>query len=305
MSEVHNMSNIVPVADIERMATAVAKSGLFGIKTPEQGVALMLIAQAEGMHPAIAARDYHVIQGRPALKADAMLARFQSSGGKVVWKVYEDAEVTGEFSHPQGGTVTITWTFAQATKIGLTGKDNWRNYPRAMLRARVISEGIRTVYPGCVVGVYTPEEVEDFKDDPSSKASKASKPPSVKDMGMVEVVESGKVTVTIEDPLPPDNSIPLFVPGKEDAYSHFADEPDWIEGYAAMIARITNSAKLNDEEKKKNLDEIKQLNHKQLASMPSMSIIRLRAAIAKAGGNLDPKWGLVLPPQEEVNGSQS
>ncbi|MFN9897772.1 MAG: hypothetical protein ACK55Z_03035, partial [bacterium] len=76
-----------------------------------------------------------------------------------MWKVYEDAEVTGEFSHPQGGTVTITWTFAQATKIGLTGKDNWRNYPRAMLRARVISEGIRTVYPGCVVGVYTPEEV--------------------------------------------------------------------------------------------------------------------------------------------------
>lgn len=293
------MSNIVPVADIERMATAVAKSGLFGIKTPEQGVALMLIAQAEGMHPAIAARDYHVIQGRPALKADAMLARFQSSGGKVVWKVYEDAEVTGEFSHPQGGTVTITWTFAQATKIGLTGKDNWRNYPRAMLRARVISEGIRTVYPGCVVGVYTPEEVEDFKDD------KPAKPAKVKDMGMVEVVENGKVTITVEDPLPPADSIPLFVPGKEEPYSHFADEGAWIEGYALMIARITNSEKLDDNGKKKNLDEIKQLNHKQLASMPSMSIIRLRSAIAKAGGNLDPKWGLVLPQQEEVNGSQS
>lgn len=299
MSEVHNMSNIVPVADIERMATAVAKSGLFGIKTPEQGVALMLIAQAEGMHPAIAARDYHVIQGRPALKADAMLARFQSSGGKVVWKVYEDAEVTGEFSHPQGGTVTITWTFAQATKIGLTGKDNWRNYPRAMLRARVISEGIRTVYPGCVVGVYTPEEVEDFKDD------KPAKPAKVKDMGMVEVVDSGKVTITVEDPLPPDNSIPLFVPGKEDAYSHFADEPDWIEGYAAMIARITNSAKLNDEEKKKNLEEIKKLNGPQLTSMSSTSLVRLRSAIAKAGGNLDPKSASVLPPQEEVSDSQS
>ena len=31
-----------------------------------------------------------------------------------------------------------------------------------MLRARVISEGIRTVYPGVVVGVYTPEEVSDM-----------------------------------------------------------------------------------------------------------------------------------------------
>jgi hypothetical protein len=253
----------------------------------------MLIAQAEGMHPAIAARDYHVIQGRPALKADAMLARFQSSGGKVVWKVYEDAEVTGEFSHPQGGTVTITWTFAQATKIGLTGKDNWRNYPRAMLRARVISEGIRTTYPGCVVGVYTPEEVEDFKDD------KPSKPAKVKDMGMVEVVESGKVTVTIEDPLPPDNSVPLFIPGQEEPYSHFADEADWIEGYADMIGRISNSAKFTDEQKKVKLEDLKIVNGDQLKKMNSSSLVRLRSAIAKVGGFIDPKSHSVLPPQEE------
>jgi hypothetical protein len=72
-----------------------------------------------------------------------------------------------------------------------------------------------------------------------------------------------------------------------------------------MIARITNSAKLNDEEKKKNLEEIKKLNGPQLTSMSSTSLVRLRSAIAKAGGNLDPKSASVLPPQEEVNGSQS
>ena len=136
---------LVPVSDIERMAAAVAKSNLFGIKTAEQGVALMLIAQAEGLHPAIAARDYHIIQGRPALKADAMLARFQQAGGKVEWKTYSDAEVTGVFSHPAGGSLTVTWTLAQAKAIGLANKDNWKAYPRAMLRARVVSEGIRAV----------------------------------------------------------------------------------------------------------------------------------------------------------------
>ena len=105
------MSNdLVPIGDIERMASAIAKSGLFGMKTPEQAVALMLIAQAEGMHPAIAARDYHVIQGRPALKADAMLARFQTAGGKVNWEAYTDEAVTGVFSHPQGGSEKIEWT---------------------------------------------------------------------------------------------------------------------------------------------------------------------------------------------------
>jgi hypothetical protein len=107
-------------------------------------------------------RDYHVIQGRPALKADAMLARFQQSGGSVQWKSYTDEQVTGVFTHPQGGTLELSWTLQQAKAIGIANKDNWKNYPKAMLRARCISEGIRTVYPGCIVGVYTPEEVQDM-----------------------------------------------------------------------------------------------------------------------------------------------
>lgn len=157
------MSNaLVPVSDIEKMAAAIAKSNFFGMKTPEQAMALMLIAQAEGKHPASAAQEYHVIQGKPALKADAMLARFQSAGGKVEWKSYTDKVVTGLFSHPQGGAVEITWTLDMAAAAKLTGKDTWKQYPRQMLRARVISEGIRTVYPGVAVGVYTPEEVQDF-----------------------------------------------------------------------------------------------------------------------------------------------
>jgi hypothetical protein len=151
------------------MATAIAKSNLFGMRQPEQALALMLIAQAEGMHPAIAARDYHVIQGRPALKADAMLARFQAAGGKVEWIKYEDKEVSARFSHPQGGTAVITWTLAQAHAAGLTGKDVWKQYPRQMLRSRVVSEGVKTIYPGVAVGVYTPEEIQDFDSKPPVK----------------------------------------------------------------------------------------------------------------------------------------
>lgn len=171
---------LVPLDQVERMAVAFAKSGLFGIKTPEQAVALMLIAQAEGLHPAVAARDYHVIQGRPALKADAMLARFQQAGGKVVWNAYADDKVSGTFSHPQGGSATVEWTLAQAKTAGLTNKDVWKQYPRAMLRARVVSEGIRTVYPGVSVGVYTPEEIGDFDAKPETKEVEAVQLPERK-----------------------------------------------------------------------------------------------------------------------------
>jgi len=156
------VSNLVPVSDIEKMAAAIAQSNFFGMKTKEQAMALMLIAQAEGRHPATAAQEYHVIQGKPALKADAMLARFQAAGGKVEWTSYTDKEVTGKFSHPQGGSLEVSWTIEMANAAKLTGKDTWKQYPRQMLRARVISEGIRTIYPGVAVGVYTPEEVQDF-----------------------------------------------------------------------------------------------------------------------------------------------
>lgn len=153
---------VVPYQDMERMAAVIAQSGLFGVKSPVQALALMLVSQAEGQHPATAARDYHVIQGRPALKTDAMLARFQSAGGRVQWHDYADEIVSATFSHPAGGSVRVDWSIDRAKKAGLTGKDTWKQYPRAMLRARVISEGIRTVYPGVLSGMYAPEEVRDM-----------------------------------------------------------------------------------------------------------------------------------------------
>jgi hypothetical protein len=152
------------VTDMEKMARALAESNLFGMKTPAQAMALCLIAQAEGMHPAIAARDYHVINNKPTLKADAMLTRFQQAGGKVEWHDYTDTKVEATFSHPQGGSVKVGWDMARAKAAELGSNGMWKKYPRQMLRSRVISEGIRTVFPGANTGFYTVEETQDMVD---------------------------------------------------------------------------------------------------------------------------------------------
>jgi hypothetical protein len=191
---------LATVDQIERMAVSVARSGLFGVKTPDQAMALMLIAQAEGLHPAIAARDYHVINGRPALRADAMLARFQAAGGKVEWGEYTDTKVVGKFSHPSGGSVEIAWTVKMAQDAGLTKNPTWRSYPRQMLRSRCISEGIRTVFPGVVVGTYTPEEVQDM--DPAPAVRQAPPPPAPEPVEVVidadALLESIELASTLE-----------------------------------------------------------------------------------------------------------
>lgn len=179
------MSNdLIPYPDLEKMGQVIAKSNLFGVKTPDQAIALMLVAQAQGIHPAQAAIDFYIIQGRPSLTTNAILARFQQSGGKVEYHTYTDQECKATFTHPQGGSLTLSWTIAQAKNAGLTGKDNWKMYARAMLRSRVIAEGVRAVYPAVLGGMYSQEEVQDFD----------VKPPKV---GATEKVVEGEV-------LPPD-----------------------------------------------------------------------------------------------------
>ena len=270
------MSNIVPLQDIQAMAEVAATSKMFGFKNTQEAMAIMLLCQAEGLHPAIAMRDFHVIQGRPALKADAMLARFQQAGGSVTWKEYTNDAVTGLFTHPQGGSLEVTWTLVQAKSIGIANKDNWKNYPRAMLRARVISEGIRAVFPGCVVGVYTPEEVQDFV--PAQ---------TVKHMGNVERVEDIH-EVAIEE-AEEEGAFALYVPGSEEPYKRYATPEDWITGYADLVSRIISSTKIPVEEKAGKFERLSECNKSVTEGFGTEHKVRLKAAIVTVGGTVSPK----------------
>lgn len=164
-------------ADLGVMAKNVVASRLFeSIKTEQAAFTLMMLCQSEGLHPMQAVRRFHIIDGKPSMRADAMLAEFQRQGGKVAWGERTDLAVEGTFSHPSGGSVTIRWDMDQARRAGLAGKNTWKSYPRQMMTARVISEGVRTVLPGVVVGIYTPEEVRDF-DAPAPAPVRAIEPP--------------------------------------------------------------------------------------------------------------------------------
>jgi len=159
---------MVPFQEVQALAKSVAASKLFSaFSNPDQALVLMLVAQAEGCHPIQAVQRYDIIQGKPAKKSDAMLADFQQRGGKVSWTEYTDEAVEAEFtSAGMSTTVKVKWTYKQAEAAGLTGKATWKQYKRQMLKARVISEGVRISDPGVVAGLYTPEEVGDMQAQP-------------------------------------------------------------------------------------------------------------------------------------------
>jgi hypothetical protein len=167
--------------EMELMADVLAQSGLFGVKNKVQALALMLVAQAEGEHPMSIAGDYDIIQGKGTRKTHSVLARFQAMGGKVEWHELSHNRAEATFSHPKGGSLKLDWTLEQAQKAKLTGKDNWQGYGRAMLRARLIAEGVRAVYPAAIGGWQVPEE---------AMGPQLDMPPLERHMGAANVVQA-------------------------------------------------------------------------------------------------------------------
>lgn len=152
----------VSFAEMEKMALTLAKSKLFpSCSTPENALSLMLLCQAEGLHPAQAVRRFHVINGAATMRSDAMLAEFMARGGEVEWHDFNDQVCSATFSKGKS-RIKYAYTMDMARKAQLVKPNgNWDKHPAAMLRARVISNAIRMVDPGIVCGIYTPEEVND------------------------------------------------------------------------------------------------------------------------------------------------
>lgn len=161
---------IAPVANMSEflaLAKEFEKSGMFGCSLPGQGAVLLSTCMTDRISPIEFIRTYHLIEGRPAMRADAMLAKFVQAGGRYRITAFtaEKAEAVFSFGDNE---MTMGMTMKEAEAAGLTKsksgkiKDNWASFPRQMLWARVVSSAIRLVAPGIVAGVYTPEEAQDF-----------------------------------------------------------------------------------------------------------------------------------------------
>lgn len=180
---------VMPVANMGEamsLGETFERSGMFGCSQQGQGVVLVLTCMSERISPLQFKRTYHLIDGNPCMRADAMLAKFQSLGGKYKIKEFSGARAAANFAYGENALdMEVTMAQAQAAgwpfkKDGKSVKDNWARTPDAMLWARLVSKAVRVLAPGVNAGVYTPEEVQDFdapaphKDDPQAAAGMSS-----------------------------------------------------------------------------------------------------------------------------------
>ncbi len=154
-----------PMQAIKTLGLSIFKSGIFGLDKPEQGEILAMQCMVEKKSPLELARTYHFIQGQLAIRSDALLAKFQQAGGTVAWTERSDEKVKATFRKGTSSADIVADMkeyVGNGTALGKDGKlkDNWKKWPRRMLTARAISEGVRLIAPECCFGTYTVEELD-------------------------------------------------------------------------------------------------------------------------------------------------
>lgn len=111
------------MAGMEAMAQHIAKSGMFGITNPSQAICLMMLCKSEGIDPILALRRYHLIEGKPSMRADAMAGEFEAHGGLILWHVRNDAAAAATFFSDRKKVDDKAIERAKARFTALDGED--------------------------------------------------------------------------------------------------------------------------------------------------------------------------------------
>lgn len=164
-------SGLVPMGDspeasrfavLLNQAQMFLKSGLLppSINTVEKIVTIAAMGEQLGISPIAAINGIDVIQGRPSIKPQLMLALIRKSGQLEDLKVTDDGTTCTVVMTRKGMSPhTETFDMAAAAAMNLLGKDNWRKQPAVMRKWRAISAAARIVFPDVIWGFYTPDEM--------------------------------------------------------------------------------------------------------------------------------------------------
>jgi hypothetical protein len=138
---------------------------------PEAVLACFLAGREIGLPPMQSLALIDIIDGRPALRAQAARALVLSVGHEI-W--IEESTNTRCIMHArrrgQEQLHTASWTLDDAKRAGLANKQNWTRYPRNMLVARCTGDIARFAFADVLGGMpYLAEELEDgpMADEPA------------------------------------------------------------------------------------------------------------------------------------------
>lgn len=126
-----------------------------------------------GLPPLQAMQNIAVINGRPSLWGDAVLALVRGSGKLEMIDERIENEVAICRVKRKGEIEQVrTFSMAEAKQAGLIGKQGpWSQYPNRMLQMRARAFAMRDVFPDVLKGIAVAEEVQDVEAVPSQPSA--------------------------------------------------------------------------------------------------------------------------------------
>jgi hypothetical protein len=118
-----------------------------------------------GLKPLQALQNIAVINGRPSLWGDAIIALVRSSPlCEYVMESQTDAVATCRVKRRGEAEEVRTFSMEDAKKAGLTGKTGpWTQYPKRMMQMRARAFAMRDVFPDVLKGLHSAEESMDLQ----------------------------------------------------------------------------------------------------------------------------------------------
>lgn len=157
-----------------RLAVAVSKSGLApkSVQSTEAIFTAMAMGLELGLQPMTALRSIAVVNGRPTMWGDAIMARcLQSPSCKGIDEVMEGKgdDLTAVCTVKREGFEphVVRFSIADAKRAKLWGKQGpWSEYPERMLKYRARGFALRDRFADLLQGIVSHEEARDMPTDP-------------------------------------------------------------------------------------------------------------------------------------------
>lgn len=167
------MRDVSPAyAEIMMLGNVLQKSGYFkDVRDQAQAVTKILFGRELGFSPIVSMSGIHIIEGKPALSSNLMATLIKRSG-KYDYRVLISTAQTCSLMFKEkidgvweeAGESTFTIDDAKTAGVHFKSRDghptSWTKFPKAMLFARAISQGLRTYCPDVSAApIYNPEEM--------------------------------------------------------------------------------------------------------------------------------------------------
>jgi len=265
---------------------------------PEDILVATIWGREMGLATLQALQNIAVINGKPSVYGDAMMALVQASPHcEDIEEYFEDEGTPNPVAvcvakRKGRKPVVAKFSVEDAKRAGLWGKQGpWQAYPKRMMQMRARGFALRDAFPDALKGLITVEEAQDFPPEakpqpaknitplPSNPLDRIAPPPPPIDEYVPDLEEAVVVAPA------PAGEFQLMVPGKGGSEpvvkSTHATQLDWSAAYEELADKTMSAGKASERDRMTALKNFKEANQVLFKKMEPGAMLRHSQAYQK------------------------